>query len=107
MMYANERRRAVKNAIALLEQKGCKLVEASVSLPIPVLTIDYPTIQMVKTGQLLNERKQGEFRKSYMTKLSGCIVRWYEDDDQKQLAELAQNLNPYAPELIALTPKNL
>jgi len=106
MMLPNDIRRTGVNAINMLAQKGCEPIEATAT-PIPVITINYPTVSMIESGQLLQERKDGERRSSYITRFNGCIVRWHESNEVEQAAELVESLNPYAPEQIAFWPKNL
>ncbi len=107
MMYENERRRAISNAASRLYADGCELVHAAVLMPIPVITIKFPTVMMEKTATAVRERKDGKEQTSYITKLSGCIVKWTEEETQEQAAQLTENLNPYSPELIAHWPANL
>ncbi|EGQ8813883.1 hypothetical protein GKA59_25755 [Vibrio parahaemolyticus] len=53
----------------------------------------------------MRERVNGQMEDICVARLSGCIVRWL-SNGLPEAYQITQNLNPYAPELIAQRPAN-
>lgn len=107
MMHLNEKRRAVANALSRLEAAGSLIVNVSTGIAIPVITIEFPPVWLVNKSNEVRELTCQKFQVSHIAKLSGCLVRWVESETNSINAKyMTQYLNPYAPELIAMHPKN-
>ena len=107
MMHLNEKRRAVANALSRLETAGSLIVNVSTGIAMPVITIEFPPVWLVSKSNEVREQAGKTLKVSHIAKLSGCLVRWVESEtDNINAKYMTQYLNPYAPELIAVQPKN-
>ena len=106
MNNPTEKRRGLKNAIERLKAEGVRIELVSANSHTPLITVEFPPIWLMSNATKLRERINGTDMTTYIAKLSGCLVRWIEDDLPESY-RIAQHLNPYAPESIAQWPANL
>ncbi len=75
-MKLNERRRAARNAIALLEKAGCEVLGFNINHERPVIYINFPSERLIQAAIELSERINGTTKETYLSRFNGCIVRW-------------------------------
>ncbi|MBE4070202.1 hypothetical protein [Vibrio parahaemolyticus] len=106
MLNQSEKRRALNNAIERLNREGSEIIGfAMKGLAIPVITIEMPPTWLLHKAIPMRERVNGQMEDICVARLSGCIVRWL-SNGLPEAYQITQNLNPYAPELIAQWPAN-
>ncbi|MEK2041096.1 hypothetical protein WOB69_01025 [Vibrio parahaemolyticus] len=106
MMTHAEKRRALCNAVERLHREGSEIVGfAMKGLAMPVITIEMPPTWLLPKAIPMRERVNGKMEEISVARLSGCVVRWI-SNGLPEAYQITQNLNPYAPELIAQWPAN-
>lgn len=77
-MLLNERKRAVKNAIALLEKHGALVLQSSTGEPRPIIDIASPTPELWSKAIEVTEKVDGCLTTMYILseRVCGCLVRW-------------------------------
>lgn len=83
-MQINERKRAAKNAAALLEKRGTKILGINTKAGRPVIDIAFPTVRMQEKAIQITERIRGRLTTAYLhhERECGCIIRWQLGDAQ-------------------------
>ncbi len=105
MMYPNEKRRAMVNAIEQLHKAGAMVLGCSYYPARPVIEIDMPPLWLAMKATEVRERRGYKSVTSHIVKFSGCVVRW-EEKELEQVSELIQHIGDYSQESIAFWPKN-
>lgn len=107
MLNETEKRRALNNAIERLLRERSEIIGFAIKgLAMPVITIELPPTWLLPKAIPMRERVNGKIVEICIARLSGCLVRW-ESNGLPEAYQITQNLNPYAPELIAQWPNNL
>ncbi|EMK5463028.1 hypothetical protein V9G51_002001 [Vibrio cholerae] len=107
MMKVNEKRRAIANALEQLRREGSAILNiANHTVSAPVITVDVPPTWLLKGSVPIRECVKGIQRDMSVNRLNGCLVYWA-SDELPEVYQITQNLNPYAPEMIAHWPVNL
>ncbi len=106
IMNPTQKRHALANACEQLERERVGILSISSEQQRHVITVDCPPTWLLKKAFTVTECIKGEKQEISLARLSGCIIRWV-TRNQPTAYQLTQNLNPYAPELIAQWPQNL
>lgn len=107
MMNPTEKRRAMANAVERLQREGSEIIGfRSSGVGIPVITIEMPPTWLLPKAVPMRERINGKTEEISVARLSGCVVRWL-NRELPEAYQITENLNPFAPELIAQWPANL
>lgn len=76
-MKANEKRRAVQNAVEILEREGAVIERCNTFLPTPVITISCAPARLERHAVKMTEKNQEGDIQTFIGRQSGCIVRWF------------------------------
>lgn len=76
MTPMNEKRRAAKNVIELLERRGIEVDTINLNFNRPVITISNPTLEMMNESSLIKSSHQNEQKLIRSTRYKGCVVNW-------------------------------
>lgn len=77
-MKANEKRRAVQNAVEILEREGAVIERCHTTLPTPVITISCAPLRLERHAIRMTESRDGVDIITLIARQSGCIIRWFE-----------------------------
>ncbi len=100
IMTPTQKRHSLANACEQLEREKVNILSHSSSQQRHVITIDCPPTWMAMKAITVTENINGEQVLVSLARLSGCIIRW-DTRSQPITYQLAQNLNPYSPEITA------
>lgn len=110
MMHLNEKRRVVRNAVALLGKAGSEIVAFNLSHSRPVIEINFPTVRLSQKAIAIVERVGGaESRTIYVARFNSCVIRWTDglpEAQTEQCKALVSHLNEYSTATNSVWPKN-
>ncbi|XDF79237.1 hypothetical protein AAFX60_018945 [Aliivibrio fischeri] len=92
MTPMNEKRRAAKNVIELLERKGMDVHTINLNFNRPVITISNPSCELMMQSSLIKSAHQNEQKLIRTTRYKGCIVNWKTDETKEAMFQFALTL---------------
>lgn len=80
MMNATEKRRGTKNAVERLQAAGALVKSVNDAIVQPVITVEFPPVWLLEKAVEIRERKASQLIISHVATVSGCLVRWTENN---------------------------